>query len=352
MKYIMKGDPETGKLELPHLIVAQSYNCDYSCVGCNAVGNGESIKPERMLKIVDDWREYNKSNAIFHLKGGEPLMFEGIWDAVNHAANKGLYLFITTSGSKVDQEAVKKLQGVYDKTDGQVIVSLDGSREEINALSRQRGSYETARNAIETLVKSRIPVAWNYRVHRGNQKDIGDAIRLADELGVEQFNVLYHAKIRNRDGNLEVPDLEVILPQLEIARNNGASDMLEWSVAEMIQRLGSGEYECNGCTAGFRGFAYITPDGNVFSCPNTVSEKYKLGTIDDSFEELFENGKNLREIHEGRLVCKGELEAATKEKEYQRKLDDSEELIKGKIAEAETTSEDRKPIAVCLNRNW
>lgn len=348
----MKGNPKTGELELPHLIVAQSNKCDYSCVGCNAVGNGESINPGRMLEIVDDWRKYNKSNAIFHLKGGEPLMFEGVWDTVNHAADKGLYLFMTTSGSKVDQEAVKRLQEVYDKTDGQVIVSLDGSCEEINALSRQRGSYETARSAIETLVKSGVPVAWNYRVHRGNRKDIGDAIRLANELGVEQFNVLYHAKIRNRNGNLEVPDLEVILPQLERARNNGASDMLEWSVADMIQRLGSGEYECNGCAAGFRGFAYITPDGNVYSCPNTVSEKHRLGTIDDSFEKLFEDGKNLREIHGERLVCKGELEAAKKDKKYQKKLDESEKLIKKKIAETGATSEEREPIAVCFNRNY
>ncbi|MDP2925038.1 MAG: radical SAM protein [Nanoarchaeota archaeon] len=352
MKYVMKGNPETGKLNLPHLIVAQSYNCDYACIGCNAVGNGESINPRRMLKIVDDWRAYNMGDAIFHLKGGEPLMFEGIWDTVNHAACKGLYLFMTTSGSKVDQEAVKRLQGVYDKTDGQVIVSLDGSREEINALSRQRGSFETARSAIETLVESGVPVAWNYRVHRGNQEDIGDAIRLANELGVEQFNVLYHAQIRNRNGNLEVPDLEVILPQLERARNNRARDMLEWSVVDMIQRLGSGKYDCNGCTAGFRGFAYITPDGNVYSCPNTVSEKHRLGTIDDSFENLFENGKNLREVHKERLVCKGELEAATKDKEYQRKLDEEEELIKEKIAKTETTSEEREPIAVCFNRNY
>ena len=58
--YVMKGNPGTGRLKVPHLIVAQSYKCDFSCVGCNAVGNGECIDLERMLKIVDDCRGYNE----------------------------------------------------------------------------------------------------------------------------------------------------------------------------------------------------------------------------------------------------------------------------------------------------
>ena len=109
MKYVMKCNSETGKLKLPHLIVAQSYDCELSCVGCNAVGNGESIGSKRMLKIVDDWRGHNEGNAIFHLKGGEPLMFKGVWDTINRVADKGLYFFMTTSGSRVDQAVVEKL---------------------------------------------------------------------------------------------------------------------------------------------------------------------------------------------------------------------------------------------------
>ena len=48
----MKGNPETGRLEIPHLIVAQSYSCNYNCLGCNAVGNDKSIKPRKMLEII------------------------------------------------------------------------------------------------------------------------------------------------------------------------------------------------------------------------------------------------------------------------------------------------------------
>ena len=50
--------------------------------------------------------------------------------------------------------------------------------------------------------------------------------------------------------------------------------------------------------------------------------------------------------------CKGELEEYKAQPQSMEKVADSEKVIKGKIAEVETTSEDKKPVAVCFNRNW
>ena len=357
MKYVMKGNSKTGKLEIPHLIVAQSYKCNYDCVGCNAVGNGE-ISSEDMNKLIINWTKYVKENnngkGIFHLKGGEPFLFKDFDKTISKVVNNGLYLFITTNGSIINDKNVEILKEAYQRTEGQIIVSLDGSREKINALSRPKNSYDSVRNTIERLIKNNIPVAWNYRVHKMNQRDIGNAINQAKDLGVTQFNILYHTQIRNKQGNLKIPDLDIILERVEEARNNGAANMLEWSVADMVQKLGSGGYECNSCVAGFEGLAYVIPNGDVYSCPNTVIEKYNLGTINNSFEEIFKNKrtKQLREIHNGILVCKGELEAYNSGSQKLKKLEESEALIKQKISKKSETGAEKTKLSLCFNRNW
>lgn len=356
----MKGNPEAGNVNLPHLIVAQSYSCNYNCAGCNVV-NGKpspSLSKAEVTKIIDEWTDYvsrNGGKGIFHVKGGEPLLFDDLFDTLNYAADKGLYVFITTNASLFGEKEYGGLEKIFQKTDGQVIVSLDGSTNEINNLSRQANSYDKVLETVKEFKRRSIPFALNYKVHEGNQEDVEEGVYLAKKFGAEQFNLLPHTKIKAAvDKDNEIPDSEVILLQLDKARNNGARHMLEWSIADMIRKLGSGEYECGGCTVGFRGFAYITPNGNVYSCPNTVMEEHKLGTINDSFEELFENGqaRNLRQIHNGRLVCKGELEAYGDQPESIEKLVESERLIKQKINEIETADQTKKPIAVCFNRNW
>lgn len=362
----MKGNSESGVLEIPHLIVGQSYKCNYECVGCNATGgNSESISSDKMLRLVDNWADYVRANndgkGIFHLKGGEPFMFEGFDKLTGYVADRGLYLFITTNGSMIEKDTIGKLKDVYQKTDGQIIVSLDGSDEKVNSLIRPVGSYTVALNAIENLVDVGIPVAWNYRVHKGNQSDLEKAVLLAKDVGVTQFNVLYHTNIKNRYGRQELPEMDVVVEQLKSAMAKGASDITDWSVADMIEKFGSGEYSCGGCVAGFKGFAYVTPSGGVYSCPNTVTEQHKLGTIDDSFEEIFSSDavKELRESNAGRLVCKGELESYEKGSKDAITLDKSEKvIIKGigniskKKEYPSASTEIGKRISLCFNRNY
>lgn len=356
----MKGNPKTGNVDLPHLIVAQTYKCNYNCLGCN-VQNGqpsESLPKTEVRNLIDRWTNYISNNGekgIFHFKGGEPKLFDGFFENLNYAADKGLYLFITTNASLFSERDYNELEKIFKKTKGQIIISLDGSTNEINNFSRQKNSYDKVIETIKEFRKKEIPFAINYKVHEENQEDVENGIYLAKELGAEQFNLLPHTKIKeaiNKDN--EIPNLEIVLPQLEKAGNNGAKDLLIWTLGDLIKKHASGEYKVEGCTAGFKGFAYIIPNGDVYSCPNTVIEEYKLGTIDDSFEKIFESeaARNLRKIHEGRLICKGELEIYKTQPQNMEKLVKSEKLIKQKTKRTDTTSNKWQPIAVCFNRNW
>lgn len=339
----MLGNPETRRLYIPHLIVAQSYNCNAACIGCNVIRDDVNISSKEMKKLIDLWAEYcnryDNGKGIFHLKGGEPFMFDGVWETLDYVVNKGLYLFITTNGTFVDKEAAKRLNELYKKTDGQVIVSLDGSNEEINDLSRP-GLYKSAVKAIENLVNEGIDAAWNYRIHKGNQNDVKNAVRMAKDLGVIQFNDLYHAKIRNRNGNLEIADLETVLEQLEELYDDGYKDLLEFSTEGIIRKVASGKYTLMDCPLGYEGLKYIQPDGKETSCPNSV----RINDIN----------KVSRKYH-GRLVCKGELYASTQDPLYRKVLEKRENLIREKISKLSSSrnqEKNQKAIAWCFSRNW
>jgi len=358
MKYTMLGNSEKGVLDTFHLIIAPTYDCNLSCEHCynSKIGNG--VSKEQWRGVIGKWADFVKKegkNGIAHFKGGEPFAYKGLNELLNYSAEKGLWIFITSNGTLIGDEEAQHLGELYERTKGKVILSLNGSTPEVDGVLRQEGVYQKTVEASKRLRANNVLFDINYVTHSGNEEDVERAIYLGKELGAVQFNLLPLVERGSaRENDIGIPNLAKVLAQVDRARSNGAGNMLEWSVADMIQRLGSGEYECNGCTAGFRGLAYTTPDGNVYSCPNTVMEQHRLGTINDSFEKLFddERAKNLREIHKGRLICKGELEEYQAQPQSMKKVADSEAVIKGKIAKIKTTSEDRKAVAVCFNRNW
>ena len=357
----MLGNPEKEALGIFHLIIAPTYDCNLKCKHCynGKIANG--VSKEQWQGVIEKWADFVKKegkNGIVHFKGGEPFVYKGLDELLNYSAEKGLWIFITSNGTLIGDEEAQHLGDLYKRTKGKVILSLNGSTPEVDEMLRQEGIYQKTVEASKKLRANNVPFDINYVVHSGNEEDVERAIYLAKELGAVQFNLLHLVERgRARENGIHIPDLTKILAQLDRAKNNGAGDMLEWSVVDMIHKLGSGEYECLGCTAGFRGLAYITPDGKVYSCPNIVMERYRSGTIDQAPEEWFdsENAKKLRKMNEVELVCKGEFI----EYHYHRisriaeqKLKESEEVIKRKISEIKRTSEERKPVALCFNRNW
>ena len=358
MKYAMLGNSEKGVLDTFHLVIAPTYDCNLSCKHCYNSKITNDISKDQWKEVIGRWADFVKregKEGIAHFKGGEPFVYKGLDELLNYSAERKLWTFITSNGTLIGDEQAQHLGELYGRTKGKVILSFNGSTPEIDEMLRQGGAYQKTVEASKRLRANNVSFDINYVTHSGNEEDVERAIYFGKKLGAVQFNLLPLVERGSaRENGVNIPNLARVLKQVERARNNGASDILEWSVADMIHKLGSGKYECTGCTAGFRGLVYITPDGNVYSCPNTAMEEHRLGTIDDSFEELFDNGRarELREIHKGRLICKGELEGYKAQLQSMKRVADSEKVIKEKIAETKTTSEDREPIALCFNRNW
>ena len=354
----MLGNPEIEALEIFHLIIAPTYDCNLKCKHCYNSKIYKKVSKEQWKDVIKKWADFVKKegrNGIIHFKGGEPFVYRDLYELLDYSAELGLWIFITSNGTLIGDKEAQYLGDLYKRTKGKVILSLNGSTSEVDEILRQKGTYQKTIEAAKRLKANNVPFDINYVVHSGNEEDIEKAIYFGKELGAVQFNLLRLVKRGSaRDNDIGIPNLEKVLSQVGRAINNGARDLLEWSVEDMIQKLGSGEYTCNGCTAGFKGLAYITPDGNVYSCPNTVLEEFKLGTIEQTPEEWFDskNARRLRKIHEGRLICKGELEEYKNQPQSMKKVVDSEEVIKREIDKVVKTSDEKKLIALCFNRNY
>jgi len=366
MKYAMLGDPKTGALNTYHLIIAPTYDCNLACRHCYNIRIDERVSQKQWEEFIDRWADFchrESKSSIAHFKGGEPFVYPAIDDLAARAAAKNQMVFFTSNGTLIDEKKAEDLGKFYTSAKGKVILSLNGSRPAIDEQLRQPGVYDKTIAAAKNLRKNDVPFDINFVLHEGNISDLTNAIYFAKELGAVQFNVLpLVAKGHAENNGLKVLHAgKEIFQQLDTAMNNDAVDLLEWSYADLIRKLSNG-YTCEGCTAGYRGLAYARPDGDIYSCPNTVLPEFRLGSIDDDFEKVFDGptAKRLRAIHEGRLVCKGELEMYKGHDERTETLEASDVIIK-ELCETEAVKKTNcksqyastgiSEVALCFNRN-
>ena len=326
--YVMKGDFGGKELETYHLILAPSYACNVGCPHCYLPNHStETLPEERVLFLIDEWSEVVQNErgqfgGIFHLKGGEPLILPYFDSIVERIAEIGtLQFMMTTNGTSYTERTIEKLEELNEALNENVkiIVSLDGSNEEINAILRRSGNYAKTVMFARQLANAGITFFFNYVVHRHNLDDIPSFVDLARELGATQVNFLsfvpkgYGTKLVGYR-----PDPLKVFNRIHAIWENEDDEvraMLAGSLSDILQQEVCGNCTATECVGGYRGLFYIVPNGDVYSCPNLSFPHLKAGNImEASCAELMDNVQmkiyeNIRtefaEIHD-RFLCKGE----------------------------------------------
>ncbi len=306
--YVMKGNPKTEKLEVPHLILAVSYDCNLNCKHCyNSDSKYTALSLNDWKSIISQWRRYFQGNhtSIVHFKGGEPFLYPGLDELLKFSAGKRLRIMITTNGTILDEKIFRNLEKINKTTGGnlKLIVSLNGSNPETDSLLRGKGAFEKTLKFIKKLSELEIAFDINYVIHSGNEHDLEQNIQLAKRLGAVQFNILpLILKGKAREKGIEKADYGKLLKTLKRIYESGnkkIQEMLSGSIIDIINRVASGQFRCLECVAGYRGLLYILPDGNTYSCPNTVLPDFCAGNIREiGIKGAIESTvlKNLRQV--------------------------------------------------------
>lgn len=132
-------------------------------------------------------REAGEHGAkIVHLSGGETLCYPHLYEVVSFAKQYCQRVNVALCGWHFDQSVLNSL--IQAGVDG-IFISLNGSTEEINSVTRD--GYEYALYALQILCENNFPNTHiNWVMHSNNCDDFSNVLALAEKYNVKQLVVL------------------------------------------------------------------------------------------------------------------------------------------------------------------
>ncbi|OGP56408.1 MAG: hypothetical protein A2Y65_11415 [Deltaproteobacteria bacterium RBG_13_52_11] len=203
-----------------------------------------------------------------HFTGGEPFLYEGLWDVVAYAREQGYTVAIMTNGCLITAEDAQRasLLGISD-----VQVSLEG-QEGIHDSIRGKGSFAAAAKGVATLVEAGNRVHANVTLSRLNVDFIEETTEVAKIIGCHGIG--FSRVVPCGRGKALVESLlspqelrhtyQKIISLDSPAYEVNSGDPLTGTLVDADTPV-EDDLTLSGCSAGFSGVT-ITSDGTVMPC--------------------------------------------------------------------------------------
>ncbi len=309
------------RLEHPLMMTWDLMNsCNLSCSFCSA---SSSRYKGKSIKLVDWERAINfivSCNPIYlTLRGGEPSIHPHFEEILKQLSVWNGYLEIVSNGTGFSDEVVEILK-IFHKDRLRVKISLDSSNEEINDANRSKQSYFYALRAIANLSKANIKnlrvqavatqrtipgifelyqFLHNYKVNsfgvsycipsgdaRDNRHNMFSGL-LLDQF-IQCIN-LYYSKKQIRLEKNHLGYWQNVTDHISILEKSFIDSELEYRV-----KCGAGRWKLN-----------IDANGDIYPCDFLKYSNFKLGTINDSVEKIW-NHSTLKMLNDLKRTDKRE----------------------------------------------
>lgn len=159
--------------------------CPLRCPQCYcSLMEGRHLDIEIAKRRVDEAKELGAKMLL--LSGGETLCYPHLYELIAYAFPKIPDIRISVSGCFFDQNAFEKLieAGV-----SEISVSLNGSTQEINTLTRD--GYEYAIESLKLLKENAYQnTVINWVMHSNNTEDFPNIVSLAEKYNVKGILIL------------------------------------------------------------------------------------------------------------------------------------------------------------------
>ena len=275
--------------ETVHLAITA--RCNLACPGCYVprLGAGPELTVTELYNLIDQWARMR----VFQLAvgGGEPLLYEGLFDVLAYAREQGIVPNLTTNGTLLSSDVVQRLERVGV---ARVNVSWNGPWDGLP-------TRPTVMRGLRLLLDSTLHVGVNLLVTRALLPRLPQVLVRLQTLGLRRVTVLRPkpAAMWTRDNlawydanRLRRADLLHLRAVL-----NAWQGALELEVdSALVGLMGDanparlhwrGIY---GCAAGRR-ICTVWPDGRVTPC--SFLADLSAGNVRQTpFAELWERGQN------------------------------------------------------------
>ena len=271
-----------------HLTIETGNFCTLHCPLC-PTGQGKEGLPKGFLvsadlkKIIDEIGDYLLILELYNW--GEPLLNKGFFEMIRYARNKNIIVTTSSNLNVFDDEMSRELiqSGL-----NLLMVSLDGASQETVETYQRGNNFAEVVGNIRRIVKekrrlkSRKPlVQWKFFVTKYTEKEVLEAKRLAEEIGV---NYIEFAKIlcdmSQRfflDPESQFENIKDWLPQNErySAYNNNSKS-----------RKKALKNDCSSLWTR----SVINWDGTIFPCCNVYEKKWGFGNaLEEGFAKIWNN---------------------------------------------------------------
>jgi MoaA/NifB/PqqE/SkfB family radical SAM enzyme len=301
---LRKESEQNGLKVPPALILSLTQQCNLSCSGCFAAASGitcnkgmqsqRSRKPQLDLKgwtrIVSEASELGVFG--FFLAGGEPFLFPKLIELCDEFKDRCFIVF--TNGTAITENDFERLKHLSNTA---LIVSIEGGKEATN-LRRGEGVYQKATSTLKRLTEMGTPNGISATITRLNYKYwmnpetvdslIAQGVRAA--LFIEYIPVMVEPETcinaeSSENKWKEKNDHLLMLTKEE--RAEFRAQILRYRETKslyIVHSPGDEEY-FGGCVSAGRGFAHVTPAGDLTPCPvsNVATHNLAQATLREGF---------------------------------------------------------------------
>ncbi|MFX0023690.1 MAG: radical SAM/SPASM domain-containing protein [Candidatus Hermodarchaeota archaeon] len=274
----------------PFLILSITSNCNLKCAGCYAAATGtlckqnskNSLDLEQWISIIKEAKELGV--FAFIIAGGEPFLLPNLLKISEEFKDRLFLIF--TNGTMLRNHDIEKLKSLRNTI---IMVSIEGDQD-LTDQRRGSGVYEKAINTINELDSKGVISGISATINRKNVKFWMEPKNVDDLIskGVRLAFLLEYIPVDD--------DVELMLTNDESKKfRETVLDYRENKDIFLIHSPGDEEY-MGGCVSAGRGFAHITPLGDLTPCPvsniathNLTKSSLREGLNSQLFKEIREN---------------------------------------------------------------
>ncbi len=296
-----------GLMVPPVLILSITSRCNLRCAGCYASAAGTVNNEAYSLKSsldIEQWHSIIKEASDlgifgFVIAGGEPFLYPHILDLCEEFKDR-LFL-ILTNGTAIKESDFKRLKRLSNTV---IIVSIEGDNE-LTDSRRGDGVYRKSMTALTKLTNLGVLTGVSVTITRMNFRYWMDPSNI-DELINQGVRIGTFIEYIPTTPGTEIHDLcnesasenDHALMLTTREREEFRARMLEYRDTKQIYIVhspGDEEY-FGGCVSAGRGFAHVTPRGDLTPCPvsnvathNLTTSNLREGLASPLFSEIREN---------------------------------------------------------------
>ncbi len=184
----LKTNPKKIEIEVTTSCSIGLESNNLGCLHCSVFGGttlGGNLSFGAVRDALRSWSNLGGKKAV--LTGGEPLMWQGIFEAIEYAKSLGYQVIVYTSGYRLPQET---LTALADTEVNEVFLSIHGPETTHDAITKVNGSFQETMSSVRELVEAGTAVSAYFTPTKINVSDLRAVVRICEENGIGKLKVL------------------------------------------------------------------------------------------------------------------------------------------------------------------